>query len=57
MPRVTLGVSQPVKKDKTVAIITLQPTEPSAFDSSSMALNAVRGDISGPPAERGKYIW
>jgi hypothetical protein len=33
-----------------------QPMEPSAFDISSIALNAVRGSSSGPPIDRGRNI-
>jgi hypothetical protein len=43
--------------DSAVAIMAHQPTDPSAFESSSTTRNAVSGAVSGPPIERGRYIW
>ena len=39
-----------------MAIIVHQPTEPSAFEISSIARNTVNGSSSGPPIERGRNI-
>ena len=39
-----------------LAIMAHQPTDPSAFDSSSTTRKTVKGGISGSPIERGRYI-
>ena len=39
-----------------VAIMAHHPTDPSIRDNASTTRNAVSGGVSGPPADRGKYI-
>src|SRR4029434_909172 len=49
--------SQAAKAEKTVALIVHHPTDPSAFDTSSMTRNTVSGGGSAPPSARGRYHW
>jgi hypothetical protein len=49
--------SQAAQAKKTVALIVHHPTDPSAFDTSSITRNTVRGGGSAPPSARGRYHW